>query len=487
MEAEGLNGGMADRERDRRILPNAVRRSQPARNRWDWRLAGPARRTPPPALELPPAEGGRHWPEPCFASATSFPDFDETLQIPTPLLPDNDPGLPSVARSLSIAPRAGWAASKNRGRTAIAISAAFHAALLLFFVHFVQDAARIAGGEQAGAVLLGNADQNQLRSGEASEPNVTHVALISVSKARPVETAAAAPVAAVEALEPAEPAEAVQSSQVITPMEEASTQPETIAEASAVPADAVPSAPSPNDVPSVLATDAATVVAAPEAVAANAATEGVEGAKPIESISASSEPVTPVRPIEEPQSEEPVEPAEIPALPQRVAERPSTAKREKPVAKHHQEVSSKAAKRAQREAKAPSSGSRGKGDADQREGRAEGSDNGRKAAAGRGAVASAEGNAAVSNYQGKIVRKLRRALRYPNAAGSRRLRGVAQVGFVISAVGGVGGIHLVASSGSPILDKAALEAVRRAAPFPPIPVEAGRSSWPFTVPLAFVR
>ena len=53
--------------------------------------------------------------------------------------------------------------------------------------------------------------------------------------------------------------------------------------------------------------------------------------------------------------------------------------------------------------------------------------------------------------------------------------------------GGVGGVRIVRSSGSPVLDKAALETVRRAAPFPAIPESAGRSNWPFTVPLAFAR
>ena len=59
--------------------------------------------------------------------------------------------------------------------------------------------------------------------------------------------------------------------------------------------------------------------------------------------------------------------------------------------------------------------------------------------------------------------------------------------FVVSASGGVGSIRVVSSSGSPILDKAALETVRSAAPFPAIPANAGRSNWPFTVPLAFTR
>jgi protein TonB len=228
--------------------------------------------------------------------------------------------------------------------------------------------------------------------------------------------------------------------------------------------------------------------APPEGIEASAQAETVEAAKPIGLAEADPpEPVAPVRPIEEPQSEQPVATADIPSLPQRVAETPSPAKRGKSVEKRRPETSSKPAKRVEREAKALSSGSHGEGTADQRRGRAEGAENGQKAVASRGSAASAEGNAAVSNYPGKIVRKLRRALRYPTGAGSRRLRGVAEVRFVISSGGGVGGIQLVASSGSPILDKAALEAVRRAAPFPPIPAEAGRSNWPFTVPLAFVR
>jgi protein TonB len=37
------------------------------------------------------------------------------------------------------------------------------------------------------------------------------------------------------------------------------------------------------------------------------------------------------------------------------------------------------------------------------------------------------------------------------------------------------------------VDQAALQAVRKASPFPPIPENAGRSSWEFSVPLAFTR
>ncbi|HVW54335.1 MAG TPA: TonB family protein [Rhizobiaceae bacterium] len=375
---------------------------------------------------------------------------------------------------------------KCRTRAAIAVSAIFHAALLLFFVHFVQDAAQIAGGERSGVVMLGNADQDQLRSGEMSEPNVTHVSLISASKARPVEMARVAPAAAVEALEPATAAEAVQPSQVITPVEEAVAEPETTATvAQAAIPDAILAAPSPHDVPPVLATDESTAVAVPEPTPANMATEVAKPADPARADP--SKLAAEAQPVEEPRSEQPVETAETPSLPQRIAEIPAPAKREKPAEKHRRDALAKAAKHVEPGAKAPSGGSHGKGNADQHKGRSNGAENGQQAAASRPAKASSEGNAAVSNYPGKIVRKLRRALRYPRDAGSRRLRGVAEVRFVVSSGGNVGGIQLVVSSGSPILDQAALEAVKRAAPFPPIPAEAGRSNWPFTVPLAFAR
>ncbi|WP_265517983.1 energy transducer TonB family protein [Nitratireductor luteus] len=103
------------------------------------------------------------------------------------------------------------------------------------------------------------------------------------------------------------------------------------------------------------------------------------------------------------------------------------------------------------------------------------------------ARATRQGNAAVSNYPGKVVSKLRRALRYPRQAKRDGLRGEARVAFTISRNGSVSGIRIVRSSGSPVLDQAAVETVRRAAPFPAIPGNAGRASWPFTVPLAFAR
>ena len=138
-------------------------------------------------------------------------------------------------------------------------------------------------------------------------------------------------------------------------------------------------------------------------------------------------------------------------------------------------------------AKARQSGNRGQNRTDAQRGQADGLTDGRTAGKSNGRKSSEAGNAAVSNYPGKVASKLRRALRYPAEAKRQKLRGQVQVGFVVSASGGVRSIRVVVSSGSPVLDRAAIETVRRAAPFPNIPPEAARSSWPFTVPLAFTR
>lgn len=95
------------------------------------------------------------------------------------------------------------------------------------------------------------------------------------------------------------------------------------------------------------------------------------------------------------------------------------------------------------------------------------------------------GSATVTKYPGLIQRKLRKALRFPKGAGSAR--GEVQVRFVVAASGSVSGIEIVASSGHAVLDQEAIATVKRAAPFPPIPTEANRASWTFTMPLGFVR
>lgn len=122
-----------------------------------------------------------------------------------------------------------------------------------------------------------------------------------------------------------------------------------------------------------------------------------------------------------------------------------------------------------------------------RRGSADGSTRARETASGDAGGARESGSAAVSNYPGKVYAKLRRSLRYPSEARRKRIRGEVHVRFTVSRSGGVASVRVARSSGSSLLDNAALETVRRAEPFPEIPANAGRSSWSFTVPLQFRR
>jgi protein TonB len=72
-------------------------------------------------------------------------------------------------------------------------------------------------------------------------------------------------------------------------------------------------------------------------------------------------------------------------------------------------------------------------------------------------------------YVEGVQRTLNRNLRYPLAARLAGETGKAKVRFSVSPDGGVFAIALNRSSGHARLDTAALDAVRRSAPFPPSP------------------
>lgn len=95
------------------------------------------------------------------------------------------------------------------------------------------------------------------------------------------------------------------------------------------------------------------------------------------------------------------------------------------------------------------------------------------------------GSAAASKYPGLVQAKVTRSAKYP--AKAKGEDGEALVSFTLNAGGKVVKVALARSSGNAALDGAALAAVDRAAPFPPIPEAAGRSTWSFTVPLYFKK
>jgi protein TonB len=102
-----------------------------------------------------------------------------------------------------------------------------------------------------------------------------------------------------------------------------------------------------------------------------------------------------------------------------------------------------------------------------------------------GRVSAAEGEAIAASYQSEVMRRIRRAQRYPAEARASGAEGRAVVAFTIGANGGLGSARLAGSSGHAVLDRAALDILARAAPFPPIPPELGRRSLSFQVPLEF--
>lgn len=87
----------------------------------------------------------------------------------------------------------------------------------------------------------------------------------------------------------------------------------------------------------------------------------------------------------------------------------------------------------------------------------------------------APGFAGSLQYDGLVLAALERAKRYPAMARQRGREGVAGIVFEIDRQGRVLDVRIAAPSGSRSLDRAALEQVHRAAPFPAAP--AG-SDWP---------
>lgn len=398
----------------------------------------------------------------------------------------------------------------RKWKLALIASCFFHAAVALFFIQAADDAAKIEGAEYFGEAALGNASEEQISAGEtANVDGAVEVTMITMLEAKPVEAieAQAVPVEesaqAVEAIEPttaevetlqpveetssqaadAAPAEVVEveRAEPVEPVQAQPVQPNARAEAAAA-----------EKVPEVLAADRVAeendAVQRPSEATETQQAATVETVQPEQSEAEPLEPAAPEKTVRaEPEPKTAAKAEQKPAQKKaEAAEKPveKKADRKRQEAKPKAEKGKKAAEKPS-PSKRASAGNHGQNKADTRRGQANGAAGSQ--ASSRGGKASAAGNAAVSNYPGKVAAKLRRSLRYPAEAKRKRLRGTVQVAFVVSASGGVGSVRVVSSSGSPILDKAALETVRRAAPFPRIPAAAGRSSWPFSVPLAFSR
>jgi len=72
-------------------------------------------------------------------------------------------------------------------------------------------------------------------------------------------------------------------------------------------------------------------------------------------------------------------------------------------------------------------------------------------------------------YQSAVKQRIQQALRYPSRARRKGVTGVARVQLDIRRNGSLARVMVVERSASSVLDRAALKAVRRAAPFGPVP------------------
>ena len=88
-------------------------------------------------------------------------------------------------------------------------------------------------------------------------------------------------------------------------------------------------------------------------------------------------------------------------------------------------------------------------------------------------------------YKQQLLETIASHKYYPKRARRRHIEGRVEVGFVVMQDGVIENIRVADSSGESVLDKAALDAIRRAGRFDPIPIELGLSSWTFTVPLEY--
>ena len=82
---------------------------------------------------------------------------------------------------------------------------------------------------------------------------------------------------------------------------------------------------------------------------------------------------------------------------------------------------------------------------------------------------------AMFRYQDVVKQRIEELRRYPSRAKRRGVEGETRIKFAISSNGLVQNIKIISASGSKRLDEEAVNTIRRASPFPPVPEEIDRS------------
>ncbi|MFZ5584606.1 MAG: energy transducer TonB [Thermodesulfobacteriota bacterium] len=104
---------------------------------------------------------------------------------------------------------------------------------------------------------------------------------------------------------------------------------------------------------------------------------------------------------------------------------------------------------------------------------------------GLSAPAAPAGRADLEAYYEAVRLRIEREKRYPPQARRRQIEGRVTLDFSLGAKGDLQACRVAKSSGNPDLDRAAQEAVQRAAPFPPPPAGLGRGGLRLELTVAF--
>lgn len=88
-------------------------------------------------------------------------------------------------------------------------------------------------------------------------------------------------------------------------------------------------------------------------------------------------------------------------------------------------------------------------------------------------------------YKKAIHQAILEQRKYPRQAKRRRAEGIVVVFFELERDGTVSALRILESSGIKLLDKAALDAVRKVGAFTPFPEDVDRETWQFEFPVTF--
>lgn len=358
---------------------------------------------------------------------------------------------------------------------------------------------QIAGGETMQAAALGSGFESLVAAGDRLSPveaETEAVAPADDASAEPVDAAASdqanepdtplptGPAPATDQALPAPSNQATQSRSQTTPAAPAAA-PQAL---SSAPTDAV--TPVPGAAP-MIAQPATTEPAAPPSASAEqsvaAQAPEIAAVAPVQTSDVvEARPDEPVLPIPQARPFRQIDVDRARAAEQRrvarAAERQRQSEQQRQAERQRQaDRQRRAQQQQQRATRQQAQGAQqGQANRNARAGRADGQAQGRSANRREGNRRAREaGNAAASNYPGRVYAKIRRTRQ--RAAGGR---GTVRVRFSIGGSGGLAGVSVAASSGSAAVDRAAVDHIRRAAPFPAPPPGAQRR---FVIPIEIRR